>query len=41
MDGEEDAAFLAADFESPYPDDLAREIAIRLTGRLDDVNCDQ
>ena len=36
-----DGSFLAVDFESPYPEDLAREIAIRLTRRLDDAQCDQ
>ena len=36
-----DAAFLAVDFESPYPEDLAREIAVRLTRRLDDARLDQ
>lgn len=40
-DEDEDASFLAVDFESPYPDDLAREIAIRLTNRLEDARCDQ
>ena len=40
-ESDEDAAFLAVDFESPYPEDLAREIAIRLTRRLEDVHCDQ
>jgi len=36
-----DTSFLAVDFESPYPEDLAREIAIRLTRRLDDAQCDR
>ena len=40
-DDDEDASFLAVDFESPYPDDLAHEIAIRLTKRLEDAKCDQ
>ena len=40
-ESEEGASFLAVDFESPYPEDLAREIAIRLTRRLDDAQCDQ
>lgn len=38
---DEDASFLAVDFESPYPNDMAREIAIRLTKRLEDAKCDQ
>ena len=37
----EDGSFLAVDFQSPYPDDSAREIAIRLTRRLKDARCDQ
>ena len=38
---QDDASFLAVDFESPYPEDLAREIAVRLTRRLDDARSDQ
>lgn len=38
---DEDAAFLVVEFESPYPDDLARAIAVRLTRRVEDVHCDQ
>ena len=37
----EGGSFLAVDFHSPYPDDLAREIAIRLTRRLEDARWDQ
>lgn len=38
---EEDASFLTVDFLSPYPEDLAREIAIRLTNRLEDAKANQ
>lgn len=40
-DDEDSSSFLAVDFTSPYPEDLAREIAIRLTRRLDDAQLDQ